>query len=313
MTALPLPSSKRRRRLARLGGYVAFSLLSLVVGFFLTFPYDALRDRARLEAENAGYVLRLGSLGPGLLGVRAGDVQVSKRSDADPPPGALKLDLVSVGPSLWPPGVKLSVKALGGTITTSLSGLSAVRLKIDAEDLDLSQGNLKGFSGVDFAGNLEGHLDLSLPRAVVGAGASEPDLSQASGTLSLEGKGLTINGGTASITIPQYGNDPTPFDLPRIVLGDLSAHLKVDKGAATVDDFKARSADLEASLGGSLKLGKRVEYSEANLEVRFKPDPEFQKRLGMIGGALAMVPADPKDPSWRLGHLTGLLGRPQFR
>jgi hypothetical protein len=33
----------------------------------------------------------------------------------------------------------------------------------------------------------------------------------------------------------------------------------------------------------------------------------------LIGSALSAVGSDPKDPSWRLGKLTGYLGRPAFR
>jgi type II secretion system protein N len=313
MTPPVPPSPSARRKVQQIAGYAGFSLLALTVGFLVTFPYDALKERARVEADNAGYVLRLGSVGPGFFSLRATDVAVSKRSLAEPPPEALAVDSVSLGPSLWPPGAKATVRLLGGTLVASVSGLSAVQVRVDAEGLDLSKGNLKAFSGLDLAGTAEAHLDLSVPRVAVANAPAEPDLAQASGSFTLDLKGVTVNGGTLALTIPQYGNDPTPFDLPRIAFGDVSARVKVDKGAATVEEFKARSADLEASVAGSLKLGKRLEYSEANLEVRLKPEVEFQKRLGLIGSALSMIPPDPKDPTWRVGHLTGLVGRPQFR
>ncbi len=306
-----MPETKKRR-LPLILGYLAFTLFSLVAGFFLTFPYEALKERARQEADQAGYFLRIASLGPGLLSLGASELQVAKKADSEPPPEALRIDSVSIGPSLFPPGVSLKVRALGGSVTTTLSGLTSTRFKVDAEGLDLSKGNMKGFSGIDFAGTLEAHLDLSLPRAGAGA-AAEPDLSQASGAFTLETKDLAINGGNMSVTIPQFGADPTPLDLPKIVLGNLSAKVKIDKGTATVENFQAKSADLEANISGTMKLGKRLEYSEPNLEVRFKPDPEFQKRLGLLGSALSMVGADPKDPAWRLGRLTGFVGRPQFR
>jgi type II secretion system protein N len=108
-----------QRRLAKAGGYAAFSFLALVIGFFLTFPYDALRERARLEAEASGYFLRVGSLGPGFFTVRASEVAVSKRADTDPPPEALKVDSVSFGPSLWPPGARVTMRALGGTVAVA--------------------------------------------------------------------------------------------------------------------------------------------------------------------------------------------------
>lgn len=307
-----MPETKKRRLLVILG-YLAFTVFSLMAGLFLTFPYETLRERARMEADQAGYVLRMTSLGPGLLALRVSDLKVAKKADTDPPPEALKVETLSVGPSLFPPGLSLKVHALGGSVTTTFSGLTSTRLRVDAEGIDLSKGNLKGFSGIDFAGTVEAHLDLSVPRVAAGAASAEPDLSQASGTFTLETKELAINGGNVSVTIPQFGADPTPLDLPKILLGNISAKVKIAQGAATVEDFRAKSADLEANISGTMKLGKRLEYSEPNLEVRFKPDPEFQKRLGLLGSALSMIGADPKDPAWRLGRLTGFIGRPQFR
>lgn len=298
----------------RVVAYVAFSLFALVAAFFLSFPYDALKDRVKLEADAAGYFVRIGSMGPGLFAVRASDVQVSKQSNTEPPPEPLKLDSVSVGPSLFPPGLKVKVKGFDGTITAVVSGFSSLRLKVDVEDVDVSKGNLKGFSGIDFSGVVNAALDVTLPKGQAAAGMpAEPDLSLASGTLSLSTRALAINGGTANITIPQFGPEPTPVDLPKIVVGDLGGKVKLDKGTATVEELKNVSPDISLDVSGTMKLAKRLPYSEANLEIRVKPDPEFQKRLGLLGSALSMIGSDPKDPQWRLGRLTGYIGRPQFR
>lgn len=292
-------------------GYPLFFAGALVAGFFLTFPYDALRVRARLEAEKAGYSVRFGGLGPGFFALRATDVELRKKAEGDTPAEPLRIDRISAGPTLFPPGVGVSMKLCGGTTNVRVSGLTSVRARVDAEDLDLTKGNVKGFTGVDLAGTVEAHVDLSIPMAAVGGGPKEPDLGQANGTLALDTKGLTINGGTMNVALPQFGPEPTPLDLPKIVLGDIDGNVKFDKGQGTVE-IKSKSPDIELDVSGGLKLAKRVEYSEPNLEVRFKPDPEFQKRLGLIGSALSMVGPDPKDSAWRMGRLTGFLGKPRF-
>ncbi len=298
----------------RIVGYLLFSLAAVVATFFISFPYEALQDRVRLEADAAGYFLRIGSLGPGFFALRATDVQLSKKADTDPPPEALQLDSVSLGPTLFPPGLGVKVKLLGGTVAARVSGLSTTRVVLDVDDLDLSKGNVKGFSGIDFSGALDAHVDLSVPRVAAAPNApAEPDLAQASGTVTLSTRALAVNGGTANITIAQFGPDPTPVDLPKIVLGDITGRVKLEKGAATIEELKSNSPDLELNVTGTLKLARRLEYSEPNVEVRLKPDAEFQKRLGLLGSALSMVGSDPKDPTWRLGRLTGYLGRPQFR
>ena len=303
----------------RIVGYTAFALFALVATFFLTFPYDAARDTLRTLARSQGYALHIGALGPGFFAVRAGKVELSKLADQlpkdAPAPVPLMVDSISIGPAFFPPGVAVKMNLLGGDITGRLTGLTGTRrVRVDVEDIDLARGNLKASSGIDLSGELEAHLDLSIPFSGGGPNAAaEPDLAQASGTMTLETKALAINGGTANITIAQFGPDPTPVDLPKILLGEISGKVKIEKGAATIEEFKSKSADLESNITGTVKLAKRLEYAEPTMEIRVKPDPEFQKRLGLLGSALSMIGADPKDPTWRLGRLTGYLGRPQFR
>jgi type II secretion system protein N len=298
----------------RVLAYASFSVAALLAALFATFPYDALKTRVRAEAERSGYFLRIGSLGPGLFGVRATGVEVSKQSDAvtEAPPEALLIDSVSITPTLFPPGLSLSAKLLGGAATAAVSPLSGLRVRLDLEELDLAKGNLKGFTGLDVVGELEAHVELRLPRGGSGPAAAEPDLSQATGTVAVALKGVTINGGSLSIPIPQYGPEPTPIDLPKISLGDVSARLKFEKGQGSVEELRGRSSDLEFSGSGTLKLARRLEYAEPTMEVRFKPDADFQKRLGMLGSVLSIVGPDPKDPTWRMGRLSGYLGRPRF-
>jgi type II secretion system protein N len=306
---------KKMKPWQRIVAYVAFSLFALVASFFLTFPYEALRERLRMEAEGAGYFVRIGSMGPGFFSVRASDLQLSKTADAnaEKPPEPLRIDSVSVGPTLFPPGVSVRAKLLDGTVSARVSGVSNVGVLVTLDDLDMSKGNMKGFSGIDFSGTIGGELDMKVPRASVGGGPAEPDFGAATGSFALDTKGLTVNGGTVSMVLPMYGAEPTPLDLPKIAIGDLGAKLTFDKGAGKIEDLHTKSADLEISATGTLKLAKRIEYSEPNIEVRIKAEPEFVKRLGLIGSALSMIGPDPKDPNFRLGKLTGYLGRPNFR
>ena len=299
----------------RVVAYVAFSIFALVVSFFLTFPYDAIKDRVRMEAESAGYFVRIGSMGPGFFTVRSTDIELSKKAAAgeEKPPEPLRIDSVSVGPTLFPPGLSVSAKLMGGAASVRVSGISNVSVRAELDGLDLSKGNVKGFSGIDLAGEIDAEVRLDIPKASVGGGPSEPDFGAANGLVSLDARGVTVNGGTLALTIPMYGPEPTPLDLPKIGFGDLNGKLTIEKGAGKLEDLHGKSADLEISASGTLKLAKRLEYSEPNIEVRFKAEPEFVKRLGLIGSALSVVMPDPKDPNFRMGRLTGYLGRPNFR
>src|SRR5690349_19812686 len=120
--------------------YVAFFFFSLVIGLYLTFPYDTLKARVQREADASGYYVKMDSLGPGLFGVTATDVRLSKKAadDAAEAPPALFIDKVSVRPALFPPGAAFRVSAMGGKITGSVGGLGDVAVRANIDDVNLA-------------------------------------------------------------------------------------------------------------------------------------------------------------------------------
>lgn len=304
-------------------GYGAFSLVAFLVCLFLTFPYDTLRKRAVNAAADSGYALRIGSLRPGLRGLTATQVRISKVPNGMTPelhgmlasntamlPGPeelgepLLVDSVAVRPSLLPLGVTFHADLLGGTVSGNVGGLSDVQVAVKLSDLDTSEGNLKGFSGVDLTGKLNGSLHLTLPKT-----RGQPDLSQANGQLALDTRSLLIQGG--NVMVPMYGT-PTPMDLPKIALGDIDARIKIEKGLGTVEALQARSEDLEILGSGTVKFGQRLDVSQPDMDFKLKAEPEFVKRLGIMGAGLSMLPPDKSDPKYRVAHLGGFFNRPNF-
>lgn len=292
--------------------YAAFSLFALMVAMVLTFPYETLKERLQSEAESAGLYLRIGSMGPG-LGIRATDLRVSKKAAGDEaaPAESLEIEKITFRPSLWPLGLRVSMSALDGSATAVVGGVGDLDVQVELDELDLSKGNLKGFSGMDLTGKLSGKVELAIPRITPpGAKASEPDLGQAAGTVGLELTGLAVNGGTLSLTL---GGEPMPVDLPKFTLGDLTGTLTFDKGQGKLDKFTGKGPGFDLEGSGTMKLAKKLSYAEPNLELRLKASPDFQKSLGVYGMGLAQLAPDPKDSNWRIAKVTGYLGRPTFR
>jgi type II secretion system protein N len=313
-------------------GYGAFALVAFVLCLFLTFPFDALRARVATEAINSGLAVRIGSLRPGFFGVTARDVQVSVPpgplsadafaaltsgdSDATAMMGAAVLgepviiDSLSLRPSLFPLGVRFSADAMGGTVVGTIGGTKELTVKVDAQGVHVDQGNLQAFSGLNMEGTLGGKVALTLPR---GTGKdTTPDLSAANGELALDASGLVIKGGKVAIPLSP-GSPPVPMDLPQVALGDIVGRIDFDKGQGTVKELRIKSEDLEVRAEGTVKLGRRVAYSEPALDVRIKAEPEFTKRLGLLGAGLTILPPDKQDPKFRAGRLTGFLNRPNFQ
>lgn len=292
-------------------GYAAFGLFAFIVGLYLTFPYDSLKRFVIGQAEAQGLQVKLASIGPGLFGVTASGVQIAPKPGGDKPTGALKLDSVSVRPAIFPLGVAVRGSAMGGTFHAHVGGLSDLVVHADFDDLDPSKGNFKAFTGIAAKGSASGELDLDVPRTAPGLDGKphDPNLAEANGSVTLALSNFSIEGG--QITVPLYGS-PTPVDLPRIALGNLDAQMDIRKGNAKLEKLQGKSADLELNGSGTLRLARRVEYSEANLQLKLKAEPEFVKRLGLLGSGLSMLPMDTGSPGFRVAHLTGFLGSPSL-
>jgi type II secretion system protein N len=306
-------------------GYAAFAVVAFVLGLFVTFPYDAIRTRIVTEAAQAGLAVRIGSMRPGLAGITATQVRVSK-----PPqplsaetiavlatgqgnmPGPLELgeavtfDSVAVRPTLFPPGVAMRADAMGGTLSASVGLFGDKKVHVEADGVKASGGNLPAFLGLDLDGEVNGVLALTLPSK----NGSDADLSQADGELTLDTRGLVIKGG--KVAVPMGGGNSMPMDLPKVTLGNLTGRIQFEKGLGTVQSLRLKGEDVEAMATGTLKLGKKLEYSEPAMDVNIKLDPEAQKRLGAVAMGLTILPPDKKDPSFRAARLAGFLNRPTF-
>lgn len=283
---------------------VAFGLFGLVCFLLflsLTFPVDAARARLQAEAERTGLVLRMDNLSSGLFSMTAHRVRVSRASDTDAVP--LLVDQLNVRPTLFPPGLALQAGLLGGTASASFPR-SGQSLHLKLSGLDLSQANLKTLAGIDAEGKLDGELNLDMP--VV---RGEPDLSQASGVLRLNGAALVVRGGT--VTVPMFGN-PTPLDLPQAALGTLDGEVTFERGTGTVQRLHLKGDDLESLANGTVKLARKPEYIELTLGLKLRLEAELLKRLGVVGAGFAVLPMDGELPGFRDVRVSGYLGKPTF-
>ena len=226
---------------------------------------------------------------------------MSRATDTDGVP--LVVDQLTARPMLFPPGVAVRASLFGGTGALSFSS-SGQSMRFSLQGVDLARANLKALAGVDAEGKLDGELTLELP-AVRG----DPDLSQGSGSLRLSGSGLLVRGGT--VTVPLLGT-PTPVDLPRAALGSLDGEVTFDRGAGTVQRLRIKGDDVEALGTGTVKLARRVEYSELALALRLHPEADFLKRLGVAGAGFTVLPTDPELPGFRDARVGGSLGKPVF-
>jgi type II secretion system protein N len=278
-----------------------FGLVCFLFFLVVTFPADAARARLQAEAARTGLVLRMDSLTAGFFGISASQVRVSRASDTDAVP--LVVDQLMVRPTFFPPGLSVRAGLLGGTATASFpSSGQSLRLKLTG--IDLARANLKALAGIDAEGKVDGELSLDMPLV-----RGEPDLSQASGVMRLNGTDLTVVGGT--LTVPIFGTS-TSVELPRAALGMVDGEVTFEKGAGTVQRFHVKGQDLESLTTGTVKMGRRPEYVELALGLRLRPEAELLKRLGVLGAGFTVLPMDGELPGFRDVRVSGYLGKPIF-
>jgi type II secretion system protein N len=319
-------------------GYTAFALVALIACFLLTFPYGALRARIATEGLKAGYVVRIDTLRPGLIGLTAKNVRISQPPEplnadtraalvsGDPDDAKmfgpaelgepLMVDSLFLRPTLFPPGVAFQAELMGGEVRGSYGGMKNTSLRVRLENLDPSKGNLKNFTGLDLEGRLSGSLALTMPPAAAGAGikAGEPDLSQADGELALDGN-LQLKGSVAGTGMAGQGIIAAAFPggLPAIPLGDVQGLIRFEKGQGTVETFQTKSDQVEVRASGTVKLKQRLQYTEPAVDVKLRVEPELTKNLGPAGLGLSILPADKDDPRFRSARLSGSLGKLSFQ
>ena len=306
LRAFKMPPLVGWRRTAAWAGLGVF-LFALFLA--LTFPYDAVRARIASEAEAVGLWVRIESMGPAFLGVSARGVRVGERPDGlGPPAQTVRIDRLTLRPSIIPWGVGFSAVLFGGNAGGAIGAGSLTRLRLHFDRLNLARAGLAALTGVDAVGTVQGELSLDIPTS--GAQGGQLDLSQASGRLRLGGSGLEVKGGT--VTIPLMGQ-MTPVDLPPVNFGKLEAELPIERGTGTVKALRIEGPELDIQATGTLRLARAVPYSEPDLSLRIRPSAEFLRRMGVIAAGFTQLPVDPQDSAYRNAKLTGYLGKPSFR
>lgn len=307
------PEPKKRKGWVVALGYTAFGFTAFVLFLYLTFPYEAFRSRLVSEAERAGFKVTIGSIGPGFGGLIARGVRI-ERPAANPAASPAQataeilIPRMSFGPSFVPLGLAFNAEVFGGEIEGALGGAKHGSLQLEVSRLDAAKGDLKGLTGLELAGTLDGKVMLTVPLAE-NTPTREYDLSLTDGRVELEFRDLAINGGT--LTMPYMGQ-PTPFDLPRIHAGTLRAELRFEKGLGTIAELTSTGDDVSLRTEGTLKLARAPLHSDLNLDLKLKAEPEFVKRLGLIGSGLSILPADRTDPAFRVAKITGFVSSPRL-
>jgi len=312
----------RLRRILTGVGYGAAYVFLLVIFFYLTFPYDRLKNRIvgdfnarqtgpdpmRLEVDEIDSYW--------FSGVEAEGVRLVSKAEQGPTGNAKKDKVTGIEHAharlsilsllIGRRTVTFGADAFGGSVEGTISDSDAERnVEIDIEGLDLGQTPLlAGLLGLPVAGALSGEIELTSPEA---------RLSKANGKIALKVTGVSVGDGKAKIR--------DIIALPKLDAGELVLAAEVKGGQVKVTQFSANGPDLEFSSEGGIRLRDQPDQSYLNLTAEFKFTDRYTNKDDMtkaLFGRSGAFDLDPKNRrarrsdgfyAWRV---SGAFGRPTF-
>jgi type II secretion system protein N len=280
-------------------GYVGFFMTWVIIGLYVTFPWDVAKERLfELIHQQSGVTITAKTLRPDwLTGFKATSVKVLTKGSTEP------LEFAS-----------LEARAKVLTFLQGKRGFTVAmplaRGKVDA-DVTLSDDE------IDLEANIEG-VHLELVSGLQSAGFPAAGKLTASADLvyntkdpkKTEGK-ITLK--TTDLKV-EKGTKLGMFSLPRTFeLGVLNASLPIKAGKVNVPQLEIKGKDVELNASGDATLFKPLSRSQLNLSVGFKPTPALLSSEPLIGALLRNVQRARGTDGFYRYLVSGTASRPRFR
>ena len=276
-----------QKRLVRFVLYPAFFSVCFAAMLLLNFPYGALKERLAGEARKQGVEMSMDELKPVLGGVRANGLSLGlfKAAEGKGEPEPLRIDSLEIRPLVFPLGVHVHARLLGGLLDASLKRDKGLTLKLRAKALQLSR------LPPEATGNvlLDGAVALLADLKVDGQ-----DFAKTEGRVAVLGEELLLSKG-----------EVMGFTLPRVDLGRLELDMALSGGKAHLTTARTTGVDLVTIFEGDITQARKPALSKANLTVRLQPDETFLTRNSLIAAALKMGMKKDDD-----GYYTALIKGP---
>jgi type II secretion system protein N len=261
-------------KLLKWAGYAGLFLLSLALGLYMTFPWNALKDRLLSAASaESGWRITAERMRPNwFTGVSLYGFSAAPPTPADAPP--LELDRIDarahvLGFLTGSRGVTLRVPVGQGQIWAQLSAREGQQqLKSTIEDVELGLiSGLVTLTGLPLSGGVDGKVNLTI---------SSENPADSTGSVELTGTDLELGAGG------KIGNYP----IPSMRIGSLEWSIPVQSGKAQISNQQIRGGDVDLDVDGSVSFTLPVERSTMDLSVSFEPSPEFLQKEPLLKALL---------------------------
>jgi type II secretion system protein N len=284
-------------KILRIVGLVAFFLFSFVVGLYVTFPWNTLKDRIAIQiSEATGWEVEAKSLEPSwLTGVRIEGLKLEPPEVSEP----LVLDEVvararllsfltgGMGVSAWLP---IGQGELDVTLA-KCSEETLVRAKANAVELGMVPG-FAALTGLPLSGQLDLDADVTL---------DQKDAAESSGRVKLSGTNLELG----------EGGKVANFPIPALRLGNLDWEMDIDNGKIELPQQQMRGGDVDLDVEGTIDLATPIERTTLNVNVSFRPTPEYLEENGLIKALLNNINRAKGSDGFYTYAITGSVKHPR--
>ncbi len=289
----------------RFVGYPSFFVFWFVLFFYVTFPWDRLRETIIANAEAprrspsgvmapSNMQLHIGSLGPTFLpGISARDISVTfLPTKAGERSRTMRIEQATVHVGLFALmantlSADIAVRGLGGRIDGHVDvamggrrpGVREARLTIDNVNVgDIAP--VVAMVGLPLSGRLDSRVDFHVP---------DGRLDRASGSVTLSVDNLTIGDGQAQYQIPRWG----AVTIETIRAGPLDGTVTIRNGEATIERLSARSPEFVLLMDGRIVLAPLVTQSTLNASVRFQLTEVYRRKSETAGRIMNVMDFAP--------------------
>jgi type II secretion system protein N len=290
-------------RALRYLGYGLFFVFSFLVGIYLTFPWNAVKDRlfemvkSPTKGEPMLADLDAESLEPHwFTGAKVTNLKVTLAPGDAPieiPTLIARAHVLSLLTGGW--GGSVSLPIAQGTIDAEGDGNAeemSIEAKIDKIELSLIPG-LQGAIGLPLGGKISLDSDLKIS-------SKEPNKTE--GTIELRGQGIEI----------LKGGKLSGFPVPELVIGDFDWKIPIQKGKAKIDKQTVKGENVELLVDGDISILSPPSKSTVNLTLSFKPTEAFLKKEPILNALLANIQSAKGSDGFYSYGVVGNIKHPRF-
>ena len=291
----------KKDKILKAAGYVCFFMFFFIFFLYLSFPYDALKDRMLQSFQgNSAFKLEMDSFSPSLItGAEGKGVRIVTVSNGKPLIVA-KLDRAKMRIKILPlilgrVRISFNVDAYRGNLqgqwskSGKISEMNVAFSNLDMGLYDFSQtlasvGDVK-LLGI-LGGSVKGHFD-----------SVDPNASTAS--VELDFKNLKMAPSTIS-----------GMPIPELAFQPAAVKMEMSKRGLNVTQGTLKGDQMEAELSGRMTVRDDFQNSNLNFNLKFKPSEELEKQFGPY---LGMVNKKPDRTGYYRTNLVGTIASPRFR